>query len=276
MRFAVVGSRGMFGSEVASFLGSEGYEVDGFDRDSLNLEEPVAELSKKFRGFDVVINAVAYTAVDRAESEPELANKINGEYAGKLAQATGMAGARFVHISTDYVFDGNSVTPYTTTDSPNPQGAYGQSKLLGEKLVKSSGSEFTIFRTAWLYGRSGRCFPKVMQERVANNEFLRVVNDQFGQPTWTRDLAMQVLEYSKLSQSPEIVHAVSTGKASWFDFAKEIVGDYEVAPVSSMEFVTAARRPKFSVLDNSSALVEPIGDWRDRWQIAKPDVLQIS
>jgi dTDP-4-dehydrorhamnose reductase len=276
VRFAVVGSRGMFGSEMANLLRSEGYEVTGFDRGSLNLEEPVAELSKKFRGFDVVINAVAYTAVDRAESEPELANKINGEYAGKLAQATGMAGARFVHISTDYVFDGNSVTPYTTTDSPNPQGAYGQSKLLGEKLVKSSGSEFTIFRTAWLYGRNGRCFPKVMQERVANNEFLRVVNDQFGQPTWTRDLAMQVLEYSKLSQSPEIVHAVSTGKASWFDFAKEIVGDYEVAPVSSMEFVTAARRPKFSVLDNSSALVEPIGDWRDRWQIAKPDVLQIS
>ena len=276
MRFAVVGSRGMFGSEMANFLHSEDYEVTGFERGSLNLEEPVVELSKKFRGFDVVINAVAYTAVDKAESEPELATKVNGEYAGKLAEATGKAGAKFMHISTDYVFDGNSVTPYTTTDSPNPQGAYGQSKLLGEKLVRSSGSEFTIFRTAWLYGRNGRCFPKVMQERVANNEFLRVVNDQFGQPTWTRDLAMQVLEYSKLSQSPDIVHSVSTGKASWFDFAKEIVGDYEVAPVSSMEFVTAARRPKFSVLDNSSALVEPIGDWRDRWQIAKPDVLQTS
>jgi dTDP-4-dehydrorhamnose reductase len=181
-----------------------------------------------------------------------------------------------MHISTDYVFDGNSVAPYTTTDSPNPQGAYGRSKLLGEKLVRSSGSEFTIFRTAWLYGANGRCFPKVIQERVANNESLRVVNDQFGQPTWTRDLALQVLEYSKLSQSPEIVHAVSSGKASWFDFAKEIVGDYYVAPVSSMEFVTAARRPKFSVLDNSSELVEPIGDWRERWRIAKLDVLEIS
>jgi dTDP-4-dehydrorhamnose reductase len=276
VRFAVVGSRGMFGSEMANLLRSEGYEVTGFDRGSLNLEEPVAELSKKFRGFDVVINAVAYTAVDRAESEPELANKINGEYAGKLAQATGMAGAKFMHISTDYVFDGNSVTPYTTTDSPNPQGAYGRSKLLGEKLVRSSGSEFTIFRTAWLYGANGRCFPKVIQERVANNESLRVVNDQFGQPTWTKDLAMQVLEFSKVSRSPEIVHAVSSGKASWFDFAKEIVGDYYVAPVSSMEFVTAAQRPKFSVLDNSSELVEPIGDWRERWRIAKPDVLEIS
>jgi dTDP-4-dehydrorhamnose reductase len=202
VRFAVVGSRGMFGSEMANFLRSEDYEVTGFERGSLNLEEPVAELSKKFRGFDVVINAVAYTAVDNAESEPELANKINGEYAGKLAEATGKAGAKFMHISTDYVFDGNSVTPYTTTDSPNPQGAYGRSKLLGEKLVRSSGSEFTIFRTAWLYGANGRCFPKVMQERVVNNESLRVVNDQFGQPTWTKDLAMQVLEFSKLSRSP--------------------------------------------------------------------------
>jgi dTDP-4-dehydrorhamnose reductase len=276
VRFVVVGSRGMFGSEMTNLLRSKGYEVIGFDRDSLNLDNSLAEISRKFLGFDVVINAVAYTAVDKAESEPELANKINGEYAGKLAEATGIAGARFMHISTDFVFDGNSATPYTTNDSPNPQGAYGRSKLLGEELVKSSGSDSTIFRTAWLYGANGRCFPKVMKERVENNESLRVVSDQFGQPTWTKDLAMQVLEFSKLSRSPEIVHAVSSGKASWFDFAKEIVGDYEVAPVSSLEFVTAARRPKFSVLDNSSELVDPIGDWRERWKIAKAEVLKIS
>ena len=276
MRFVVVGRRGMFGSEMTHLLRSKGYEVIGFDRDSLNLDDSLEEISRKFLGIDVVINAVAYTAVDKAESEPEIANRINGEYAGKLAEATGLASARFMHISTDYVFDGNSVTPYTTNDSPNPQGAYGRSKLLGEELVRSSGADFTIFRTAWLYGANGRCFPKAMQERVANNESLRVVNDQFGQPTWTKDLAMQVLEFSKVSHSPEIVHAVSSGKASWFDFAKEIVGDYYVAPVSSMKFVTAARRPKFSVLDNSSDLVEPIGDWRERWRIAKPDVLEIS
>jgi dTDP-4-dehydrorhamnose reductase len=276
VRFVVVGRRGMFGSEMTHLLRSKGYEVIGFDRDSLNLDDSLEEISRKFLGIDVVINAVAYTAVDKAESEPEIANRINGEYAGKLAEATGLASARFMHISTDYVFDGNSVTPYTTNDSPNPQGAYGRSKLLGEELVRSSGADFTIFRTAWLYGANGRCFPKAMQERVANNESLRVVNDQFGQPTWTKDLAMQVLEFSKVSHSPEIVHAVSSGKASWFDFAKEIVGDYYVAPVSSMKFVTAARRPKFSVLDNSSDLVEPIGDWRERWRIAKPDVLEIS
>jgi dTDP-4-dehydrorhamnose reductase len=112
-----------------------------------------------------------------------------------------------------------------------------------------------------------------MHEKALHGDPLRVVNDQFGQPTWTRDLAEQILVYAQLEKAPAIVHSVSSGKATWLDFATEVVGDYPIEPVSSGEFVTAAQRPKYSVLDNSSDLVAPIGDWKQRWLAAKGDVL---
>jgi dTDP-4-dehydrorhamnose reductase len=144
---------------------------------------------------------------------------------------------------------------------------------LGEELIDQSGANCTIFRTAWLYGKHGRCFPKVIFEKASKKEPLRVVDDQFGQPTWTKDLADQVLAFSELSEAPKIVHAVASGKTSWFEFAREIIGDYPIEPVSSAEFITPAKRPSYSVLDNSSDLVTPIGDWRQRWQAAKSGVL---
>jgi dTDP-4-dehydrorhamnose reductase len=274
MRFAVIGSQGMFGSEMVLFLQSQGQQVQQFNRETLNLDSSVEELTAKLIGFDHLVNAVGYTAVDRAEAEPELANKVNGGYPERLALVSKNLGAKFSHVSTDYVFDGLSTTPYETNHPRNPQGAYGRSKAIGEELVEASGADYIIFRTAWLYGAHGRCFPKVMHEKAAKGEHLRVVNDQFGQPTWTKDLAAQIFAFSKLSTQPRIVHAVASGKASWFEFAKEVVGDYEVEPVSTDEFVTAAKRPAFSVLDNSSQLVEPIGDWRDRWKIAKNEILE--
>jgi dTDP-4-dehydrorhamnose reductase len=274
MGFAVIGDRGMFGAEMVEFLKSQHKQVTGFNRNSMDLNPPVDQLATQLNGFDVIINAVAYTAVDKAESELELANLVNGEYAGKLAQAAKSVGAKFMHISTDYVFDGSATSPYPTNASTKPQGAYGSSKLLGENLVSDSGANYTILRTAWLYGKHGRCFPKVVFEKASREDRLRVVNDQFGQPTWTKDLAQQVLTFADLVDAPEIVHAVSSGKTTWFEFAKEIVGDYPIDPVSSSEFVTPAKRPSYSVLDNSSDLVEPIGNWRERWQVAKTDVLR--
>ena len=273
MRFAVIGNRGMFGSEMTLLLADKGHDVLGFNRETLNLDDSVESIASGLEGFDAVVNAVAYTAVDKAESEIELANRINGDYAGKLAAASTIVGAKFLHVSTDYVFDGNSEIQYAVDAIPNPQGAYGRSKLLGEKLVQESGANYTIFRTAWLYGANGRCFPKVMHAKAMQGDALRVVNDQFGQPTWTRDLAEQILSYSQLDNAPAIVHCVSSGKASWFDFATAVVGDYPIEPVSSDEFVTAAKRPKYSVLDNTSDLVTPIADWKDRWLVAKDEVL---
>jgi dTDP-4-dehydrorhamnose reductase len=273
MRFAVIGSQGLFGSEMVLFLQSQGQQVQTFNRETLDLDSSVEELTAKLIGFDHLINAVGYTAVDRAEAEPELANKVNGGYPEKLALVSKNLGAKFSHVSTDYVFDGLSTTAYETNHPRNPQGAYGRSKAIGEELVEASGADYIIFRTAWLYGAHGRCFPKVMHEKAAKGEHLRVVTDQFGQPTWTKDLAAQIFAFSKLSTQPRIVHAVASGKASWFEFAKEVVGDHEVEPVSTDEFVTAAKRPAFSVLDNSSQLVEPIRDWRERWHLAKSEVL---
>jgi dTDP-4-dehydrorhamnose reductase len=274
MGFAVIGDRGMFGAEMVEFLTSQGRQVTGFNRESMDLDASIDELAKQLQNFEVIINAVAYTAVDKAESELGLANLVNGEYAGKLSRVAKTVGAKFMHVSTDYVFDSSANTPYPTNAPTKPQSAYGSSKLLGENLVAESGASYTIFRTAWLYGRHGRCFPKVMFEKASKKEQLRVVNDQFGQPTWTKDLAQQVLVFAELNDAPEIVHAVSSGKTTWFEFAQEIIGDYPIDPVSSSEFVTAAKRPSFSVLNNSSDLVSPIGDWRERWRVAKSEVLE--
>jgi len=273
MRFAVIGNRGMLGSEMMLVLADKGHGVVGLNRETLNLDDSVESIASQLDGFDAVVNAVAYTAVDQAESEPELANRINGAYAGKLAEASKIVDAKFLHVSTDYVFDGNSNIPYATDAIPNPQSAYGRSKLLGEKLVEQAGANYTIFRTAWLYGSHGRCFPKVIHEKKLQGNPIRVVNDQFGQPTWTKDLAEQILSYAKLDSAPRIVHSASSGKASWYDFAAEVVSDYPIEPVSSSDFVTAAKRPKFCVLDNSSNLVAPIADWKDRWLEAKREVL---
>ena len=273
MSFAVIGDRGMFGKEVKEFLIAKNQDVTGFNRDSINFDSSLDDLSRALDGFSIVINAVAYTAVDNAESELELANLINGDYAGKLAKAAQNVGARLMHISTDYVFDGSATSPYSTTAPTNPKSAYGSSKLLGEILVADSGVNYTIFRTAWLYGQNGRCFPKVMFEKALSKDRLKVVNDQFGQPTWTKDLAQQVVAFAELNGAPNIVHAVSSGQCTWFEFAKEILGDYPIEPVSSSEFVTPAKRPSYSVLENSSSQITPIGDWRERWQIAKAEVL---
>lgn len=279
MRIAVIGSNGMFGSELVSLLNTKGIDCQGFNRENLDIEQSSEYLAESLNGFDAVVNAVAFTAVDKAEDEMDEANTVNGIYAGRLAQASKIAGARFVHISTDYVFDGLSSIPYKVDEVTNPQTAYGKSKSLGEKLVFESRADFSILRTSWLYGTNGRCFPKVMTELLRENGNVSVVSDQFGQPTWARDLAEMVLQVLQLSEMPEVVHATASGKTSWAEFAKEIAETIglsadSVTDISSSEFSTTAKRPAWSVLDNSSEVLTPIGDWRERWRVAAPEVLK--
>lgn len=279
MRIAVVGSTGMFGSELLNLLETMGIESQGFNRGNIDFEQGPVSLATKFKGFNAVVNAVAFTAVDKAESEIYEANTVNGIYAGLLAQASMIAGARFIHISTDYVFDGTSSTPYKVDEQINPQTAYGKSKALGEQLVFESGADYSILRTAWLFGANGRCFPNGMAELLKKNGSVRVVSDQIGQPTWTRDLAEVVLQVLQLETMPRIVHAVSSGKTSWADFAKEVaisigLNTDSIVEITSEEFPTPAKRPAWSVLDNSSDLLTPIGDWRERWREAAPEVLR--
>ncbi len=279
MRIAVIGSTGMFGSDLLMLLNAKGIASQGFNRQSLDLEQSAESLAEVFQGFDAVVNAVAFTEVDKAEIEIYEANTVNGIYAGLLAQASKIAETRFIHISTDYVFDGLSSTPYKVDEVTNPQTAYGKSKALGEQLVFESGADHSILRTAWLYGANGRCFPKVMAALLRKKGNVSVVSDQIGQPTWTQDLAEMVLQVLQLPEMPKIVHATASGKTSWAGFAKEIaetigLSSDLVKEISSAEFPTPTKRPAWSVLDNSSDVLTPIGDWRERWLEAAPEVLR--
>jgi dTDP-4-dehydrorhamnose reductase len=237
------------------------------------------KLARVIGGCDAIINAIGYTSVDQAESNSSEADFANGKLAGFLADVSRLIDARFLHISSDYVFDGLAHSPYKTTHKTNPLSAYGRSKLLGEILVADSGSDFSILRTAWLYGSNGKCFPRLIAESLKRFGTVRVVNDQVGQPTWTRDLAKVVLQVVQLEKMPRIVHAVSSGQASWADFAKEVantigISDKAVEEISSAEYPTPARRPEWSVLDNSSDVLIPIGNWRERWRASAPEVLR--
>lgn len=280
MRFAVIGSRGLLGTELTSFLSARGHFVSGFDRTNIDIHALVPEdLAPQVSGFDVVINAAAYTKVDAAETEIYEANAVNAIAAGKLAQVSALVGARYLQISTDYVFKGDSPKPYLTSDIPDPQTEYGRSKALGELLVEESGADYSIIRTAWLFGAAGKCFPKNIADALERNGSARVVSDQHGQPTWTRDLAELILDCAQLEEMPRIVHGTSSGEATWFEFACEVAtslgldSDEVVEPVSSAEYPTAAVRPRWSVLDNSGEVLKPIGNWRDRWHVAAAEVL---
>jgi dTDP-4-dehydrorhamnose reductase len=274
----------MLGSDLEHELLSSGHQAIGFNRSNFDLSKSPSELSQEISTqgqFDVLVNCVAYTAVDQAESEPDQAMLINGEYAAKLALVSKELGSRFVHISTDYVFDGSSDAPYQPDQETNPQSAYGQSKLAGEIAVQESGADYQIFRTAWLYGANGPCFPKTVQRVLGQTGSIKVVADQIGQPTWTLDLAKLIIAHSKLEQAarPRIVHGTALGQSSWFEFAREIArsrgydSEKVVQPITTANYPTPAKRPAYSVLDNQNETGLVIGDWRERWQEAAGLVL---
>lgn len=279
MRWVVVGDRGLFGSEMAAFLESKGEKAFGFNRTNLDLDDSPETIAEQIGAADVIVNAVGFTSVDKAESELYEANTVNGIYAGKLAEVASILGAKFFHVSTDYVFDGQSTIPYGLKADTNPLGIYGKSKELGEQLVAQSASNYTIFRTSWLYGANGKNFAKTIASKLIDQGEVKVVNNQVGTPTWTRDLAEVVYAHGVNDFDERIVHAVASGSGSWFDFAREVANElpdgdkYFLSPVSTEEFPTAAKRPAFSVLDNSETKGPIIGDWQERWRVAAPEVL---
>jgi dTDP-4-dehydrorhamnose reductase len=279
MLVAVIGDRGLFGREMYSLLLSKGDKVVGFNRSNLELSESWEELTDTISRADVLINAVAYTQVDAAESNKGEARLVNGEYAGKLARVAKALGAKFVQISTDYVFPGDSRVP-TSKDSPtSPVNEYGASKLLGEQLVAESGADYQIFRTAWLYGAAGNCFPRIIAKRLLEGGAVEVVSDQMGQPTWTRDLAEVIYSHIHKPCNERVVHAVASGSASWFDFANAISSSlpgsqtFSVRAISSSGNARGAVRPAYSVLDNTDTDGPIIGNWLDRWKLAAPEIL---
>jgi len=213
---------------------------------------------------DVVMNAAAYTAVDKAESEAKTAQLINGVAPGALAEAAKRVDALMVHFSTDYVFDGMKKTPYLETDPPNPLGAYGRTKLEGDEAVRAAGGRHLIFRLCWIYGARGQNFLLTIRQLARERETLRVVKDQFGCPTWSRLVAeattqvlRQVLVTSDANVYTGTYHLAASGSTNWHTFASRIVEHLpvserrcrEVVPITTAEYPTPAKRPAYSVLD---------------------------
>lgn len=222
---------------------------------------------------DLLINAAAYTAVDRAESEAAKAMRVNGQAPGWLAAAAARAGAGFVHVSTDFVFDGTAGTPYPPDAAPNPIGAYGETKLAGEIAVRAAHPQALILRTAWVYAAQGQNFMRTMLRLMAERDEVRVVADQIGTPTNAASLARAIWQLAGKGATGTF-HWTDAGVASWYDFAVAILEEalalgllssaVPVIPIRTVDYPTPARRPAYSVLDKSAtfALIGPARHWR--------------
>ena len=230
---------------------------------------------------DFLINAAAYTAVDKAENDAEFAYLLNEKAVGNLATAAKEHGTFFVHISTDYVFDGKSNHPYQTTDTPNPTSVYGSSKLAGENALRQSGCRGAIVRTAWLYSPYGNNFVKTMLRLADTKESINVVSDQTGCPTLALDLArflMTVIAHDGAAEGVKCYHFTNKGRITWFDFASEIIRQYgkncPVHPIPTSSYPTPATRPAFSVLDlTESDSIFAIPDWKESLTQVLPEII---
>lgn len=273
----ITGSQGMLGKELKAILQAKGLEIFNTDinpgegeykldiTDRQMLMTKVAELKPQ-----VIFNCSAYTNVDLAEQQEELANKINGYGVENLALAAKANNALLVHISTDYVFSGVNDKPYQPEDATGPEGAYGRSKLLGEQLVIASGCRYQIIRTAWLFGPQGKNFVETIYNLSKSKDSLKVVNDQHGCPTWAPDLAQCMVDMAA-SKATGMFHFCNGPACTWFDLASETVRlagtKCSVTPCTSAEFPRPAKRPAWSVLD-SSKTYKTI-NWQPRtWQEA--------
>lgn len=263
-KILITGAKGQLGQSIREELESfPGLLPVYTDIDELDLCNPEAIAAFFEAGQpDFAINCAAYTAVDKAESDSDLARKINRDAPENLAVACRTNGTRLIHISTDYVFDGENAHPYREDNPVNPQSVYGQTKLEGEQAILNSGAEAIIIRTAWLYSAHGNNFVKTMIRLGKERETLNVVADQVGTPTNANDLARAILTIIQSSVQepgafvPGIYHYSNEGVASWFDFTKAIF-EYlpeitcTVSPIGTEKYPTPAKRPAYSVLDKS-------------------------
>lgn len=283
----VIGSKGMLGSEILKQLEMNQISFTGTDLDvDITNPQELASFAAINSNINWIVNCAAYTNVEKAETEIELAEKLNATGAENIAKLANKIGARLIHISTDYVFDGKAKTPYTEIMKTCPIGIYGKTKEKGEKLVLQELPDAYIFRTAWLYGPRGKNFVYTMINLMNEKDEISVVNDQFGSPTCTLDLARYIIAVILGGQEipgnphpyvyPGIYHCSGEGQASWYDFAKEIykIGkekriitkDCTIKPCSTKEFGSKTPRPAYSVLSKSKlkkALQTKIPHWQE-------------
>ena len=297
-RWLVTGAAGMLGRDLTNLLRARGEDFTPLARADLDITDlpAVAKAVHEVKP-DVVVNCAAWTAVDAAEDHEEDALAINGYGAANLAAACAEAGALLIHPSTDYVFDGHASSPYAEDAPAAPAGAYGRTKLAGEQAVQEILPDASyVVRTAWLYGAHGKNFVKTMLRLASNGTAPGVVADQHGQPTWTTDVAAQLVALIDRSAPPGIYHATSSGQTTWFGFAEEIFKLYHSSvpedqnqdqgqktnserplvsprPITTADYPTPAKRPAYSVLSHSAwheAGITPIGDWKEALSRAFP------
>lgn len=266
MRILLLGKNGQIGWELQRALPSPG-ELVALGRGELDLADggAIADAVRDIKP-DVMVNAAAYTAVDRAEEEPEQAMAVNGVAPGILAEEAARLGAVLIHYSTDYIFDGEKGAPYREEDSPNPLSSYGRTKLAGEEAIRAAGGSYLIFRTSWVYGLRGKNFLLTILRQAREKEELRVVDDQVGTPnecgTLARATARVLAAYLRSGNKDlaGIYNLSASGETSWFGFAREILAAdprreeqlcREIIPIDTGSFPTPARRPRYSVLDNN-------------------------
>lgn len=269
-KILVTGSYGMLGQDLCPTLSDNGYDVIETDKDSFDITKPdMVEnfISKKTP--DIIIHCAAYTNVDGAEEDFMTAELINVKGTENLAKVCAKNNVPLVYISTDYVFDGEKNTPYTTDDEPNPINIYGKTKLGGEEVIKKYCAKYYIIRTSWLYGHHGKNFVETMLSLRDNSE-IKVVDDQKGCPTWTMDLSDGIIKIIN-NETCGTYHVCGNGETSWFEFAKEVFKQagisVNIVPCTTSEFPRPAKRPKYSVMDNN-------GICRD-WKLALKDYLNL-
>ncbi|MBI5659257.1 MAG: dTDP-4-dehydrorhamnose reductase [Nitrosomonadales bacterium] len=290
-KILLTGKNGQVGWELQRTLAPLG-QIIALDVDDLNLADPDA-IRKTVRSIkpDIIVNTAAYTAVDKAESEPDLAMAINGAAPGVFAEETGKLGALLVHYSTDYIFDGRKDTAYVETDKPNPLSVYGKTKLAGEEAIRASGADHLIFRTSWVYGARGNNFMLTMLRLAKERSELRVVDDQIGAPTWSRSLGeISALVLAQLcapgagknaiGRVSGTYHLTSSGSVSWCGFAAEILRLARVqpmpklVPITTPEYPAPAVRPMNSMLLNDKLMLAfglSAGSWSDNLRLCLPE-----
>jgi dTDP-4-dehydrorhamnose reductase len=260
----LVGSKGMLGTEISKALSISNIKHCGTDIELDITNYKSLEQFTNSINLDWIINCAAYTTVDQAEQEEDRAKVINVTGVNNLALISKKRNSKLIHFSTDYVFDGSSSIPYSESDIPNPQTIYGQTKLAGEQVIYKRIDEYFIFRISWLYGAYGSNFVNIILKLLKDKDELKIINDQFGSPTYTKILAKNIVSLVQTdSDQFGIYHYSDEGKISWFDFANQIKKlalkhkiidkNTPVFPISSDEYVFKTKRPTYSLLDKTKA-----------------------
>lgn len=264
-KILILGAKGMLGQELKNVFQGDGLtcwdkeEIDISNRDEV--KEKINKLKPK-----IIINVAAYTNVDEAEKNKELVFKINGEAVGFLAEVSSKIDAILVHYSTDYVFDGNKKEGYKEDDEPkNPLNIYGQSKLLGEKLLKDNTKKYYLIRTSWLFGRNGKNFVEIILNLAQKQKEFKVVDDQYGRPTYALDLAKKTKEILEKQKPFGVYHVTNKKTTNWYEFAKKILEvcniNKKIELCKSEEFSSPAKRPEYSILLNTK--LDHLRNWEE-------------